>query len=189
MQTIHLDTESLKFTLKRSTRARRIRLTLHPNGELVVTVPERLPTTRIDAFIETQRDWILHQRARLERQPAESLPELTRAHFLAHKATALLHVQGLIDAIARIHVFTYREVSIKRLRKRWGSCSRRGNLNFNYALLFLPHHVAEYVVVHELCHLRQLNHSTAFWREVESILPDYRERRARLRRFAIGEMD
>lgn len=66
---------------------------------------------------------------------------------------------------------------VKDQKSRWGSCSSKGNINLNWRLLFAPEQIAEYVIVHELCHLKQMNHSTAFWEEVEKILPDYRERR------------
>lgn len=66
---------------------------------------------------------------------------------------------------------------VKDQKSRWGSCSSKGNINLNWRLLFAPERIIEYVIVHELCHLKQMNHSASFWHEVEKILPDYRERR------------
>lgn len=72
-------------------------------------------------------------------------------------------------------------IVIKEQKTRWGSCSSKGNLNFNWKLVLMPERIMDYVVVHELAHRKQMNHSPAFWREVEAVLPDYRERRQWLR--------
>lgn len=76
---------------------------------------------------------------------------------------------------------TYNTIYVKDVSSHWGSCSIRRNLNFNYRLAMLPVELADYVIIHELCHLREMNHSAAFWSEVEKYLPDYREKRQRLK--------
>ena len=72
---------------------------------------------------------------------------------------------------------TYGRITIRAAKTRWGSCSGAGNLNFHWKLILMPDEVLDYVVVHELAHRKQMNHSPAFWAEVEKVLPDYRERR------------
>ena len=77
----------------------------------------------------------------------------------------------------------YGRIAIRAQRTRWGSCSGLGNLNFNCLLMMVPEEVLDYVIVHELCHLKEMNHSKAFWREVEQAMPDYRERKLWLKEY------
>lgn len=86
-----------------------------------------------------------------------------------------------VAQLARLHDFRYRRVFVRAQRTRWGSCSNRGNLSFNFRLIMVPPEVLDYVICHELAHLRVPDHSARFWREVERLCPDYRARRRWLR--------
>lgn len=80
------------------------------------------------------------------------------------------------------HGFVFNRVAIKNHTSRWGSCSKKGNLNFNYKIMYLPERLAEYIVAHELCHLKVLNHSREFWDLLKTVLPDCHLRRQELRK-------
>lgn len=95
-----------------------------------------------------------------------------------YRAQARWHLTGRIDHFARQHGFVYNSLRINGARTRWGSCNaQRGSLNFTWRLVMAPPEIVDYVVVHELCHLKHPNHSPDFWAEVEGILPDYKQRR------------
>lgn len=102
-------------------------------------------------------------------------------NFLACRARAKKLVLERLAHFAPQYKVTFARVTIKDMRSRWGSCSRQGNLNFNYRLLFLPPELVDYVIVHEVCHLREMNHSRAFWRLVAETIPDYAVRKHALR--------
>lgn len=104
-----------------------------------------------------------------------------RAHYLHHREEARRLVKERLAYWNGYYKHPLRKIFIKQHRSRWGSCSERGNLNFNYKIIFLPPALQDYVVVHELCHLREFNHSPAFWALVEQTLPDYLARRRALR--------
>lgn len=107
---------------------------------------------------------------------------LNAQHYREHKELAREIVHERLSYWNQFYGFTYRRVSIKNQRTCWGSCSELGNLNFNYRIIFLPEHLMDYVIVHELCHIAELSHSKIFWAEVERAVPDFKERRTHLRK-------
>lgn len=106
------------------------------------------------------------------------LPEKDRARYIAVARDIFTKKAAYY---ARIMNVAYGRISIREQKTRWGSCSSKGNLNFNWRLIFAPEEVLDYVVVHELAHRREMNHSKAFYAIVESVLPDYRSPRRWLR--------
>ena len=102
---------------------------------------------------------------------------MTREKVIALAEEALEVIQTRVEYFARVIGVTYGKITIRNQKTRWGSCSSKGNLNFNCLLMLAPPEVLDYVVVHELCHRKQMNHSKAFWSEVEKVLPDYKEAR------------
>ena len=107
---------------------------------------------------------------------------LVSKHYLKHKERARGFVQSRVEALCSEYGFSYGRIAIRNTKRSWGSCSELGNLNFSYKIIFLPEHLAEYIIVHELCHLKEFNHSPKFWAHVEVILPDHKERRKELRK-------
>jgi predicted metal-dependent hydrolase len=106
-------------------------------------------------------------------------------HYLAHKEVARAFVHERLAYYNAVYNFEFNRVAIRNQKTCWGSCSEKGNLNFNYKLLFLPRHLADYVVVHELCHLAELNHSPAFWELVARACPEYKKHRRELQRITV----
>ena len=102
---------------------------------------------------------------------------------LKENARALAHDR--LEYFNLHYKFKYGRVSIRNQRSRWGSCSSKGNLNFNYKVSLLPAHLSDYIIVHELCHIGQFNHSQKFWHLVEEILPDYKRLRDELKEIKI----
>jgi predicted metal-dependent hydrolase len=108
------------------------------------------------------------------------------ARYLKHKEQAREMIRARLEHYNAFYNFSYKRIFIKNHKSRWGSCSKKGNLNFNYRLVHLPQHLADYVVVHELCHLGEFNHSKRFWALVEKTVPDWRERRRELMRINVN---
>lgn len=121
----------------------------------------------VESFIEKHTDWI---KKRMD-QEEQSLIDKDKIH--EYKKLARQVITQKVQYFAKKYGFEYNSIRITSARTRWGSCTSQKNLNFSYKLVLTPDEAIDYVVVHELCHLRQMNHSAKFWKEVESILPDY----------------
>ncbi len=174
--------KDLQYHLKTFPRSKSIRLIMHSDGKLVVTAPKWVSKRQIEKFVEERSEWIERSRAKLKALPARPKRD-TRKEYLQYKEQALSLVMHLLEHFNRHYGFSYKRVAIRNQKTRWGSCSRSGNLNFNYKLALLPPRLADYIIVHELCHLKEMNHSARFWKLVEETILDHEQRRRALRRF------
>jgi predicted metal-dependent hydrolase len=177
------------YTLRRSSRARRLRLTVYADGSAVVTSPIGLAENIVEKFVASKGQWLaskLHFFAARASQPQSEItnrtPRLTRRDYLRYKEQARELVLQKVAQINRLYDHSYNKISIRNQQTCWGSCSRKGNLNFNYKILFLPERAQDYVIAHELCHLKEFNHSKRFWELVARTSPDYLEVRRELKR-------
>ena len=160
--------QRIRYRLVRSSR-KTIAIEIMPNGEVIVRAPNCMGIAAIETFVFEKQDWI---EKHLAKQPAP-LPAFTDIRALAQKAKTVIPER--VAYYAAIVGVTYDKITIRSQRTRWGSCSSQGNLNFNCLLMLAPENVLDYVVVHELCHRKEMNHSPKFWAEVERVLPDYRQ--------------
>lgn len=159
------------YTVIRSNR-RTVSIQITPAGQVQVRCPARMPASAVDAFVREKADWINKHLAKKAQQPKIEPFTDAQLQSLAAQTKALL--QDRLPLFARKLGVTYQHVTVRNQRTRWGSCSSKGNLNFNCLLALVPPEVFDYVVVHELCHLIELNHSPGFWAEVEKQLPNYK---------------
>ena len=158
-----------------------MRLSVQAGGAVVLTVPHRVDVGTIERFLAKHTEWI--SRASAKMRQLKALPVSGRRDYLKHKEVAREFICERVAHWNQLYQFPHSRIAIKNTKRLWGSCSRKGNLNFSYALLFLPRELADYVVVHELCHLKEHNHSRAFWALVAKVLPMHHELRRELRRY------
>lgn len=180
-KTIVLCDRSIAYDLKKSSSAKRMRISVAAGGALSVTIPNRFPELFIERFLRERAEWIVRQIDQM-RERGGLLARYGRAHYFEHKEAARRLVQERLAYFNRHYGFSYGDISIRDQKTRWGSCSRSGNLNFNYKLAVAPEHIADYVIVHELCHCKEFNHSPAFWDLVARTIPNHREIRKQLNR-------
>ena len=164
-------------------RRKTLALELKADGRVLLRAPLRCPRRQLEAFAQEHRDWIEQKLRESEERRAAlaAVPKLSEEELLAlQKLGRRLFPARCAYYAPRLGV-AYGRISVRRQRSKWGSCSAKGNLNFNCLLLLAPESVLDYVVVHELCHRREMNHSKRFWALVEGLCPDYREARRWLR--------
>ncbi len=236
MPSVTVGDTSIPYTIRRSPRARRLRLVVAP-GRVEVVAPSRLSARQIEAFVHAKRRW-LHEKTRALRERAlDSMPEryvsgtsiLFRGRFRRLWVDSAATTEPSLRYASAFHVTVPSEVTgaerealvrdlvvgwlrsraheealeiVRRYAERlgaapkrirignqktlWGSCSSRGTISLNWRLMAAPKPIYEYVVVHELCHLRERNHGPRFWRLVGTLMPDYRERRAWLKKHGVA---
>lgn len=179
-----IEQENLKIKVVRSAR-RTVCLQIDDNFDITVRAPMRMPDSEIRRFVEEKSSWIRkHMELMKERrknavqEPAE---RLTTEEIRELAEEALQYIPQRTAYYAPLVKVNYGKITIRNQRSRWGSCSGRGNLNFNCLLMLMPPEVIDYVVVHELCHRLEMNHSERFWKEVERVLPDYKLQKKWLR--------
>lgn len=179
---IRLGRKTIEYSLCESARARCLRITIYPGGELAATLPRGMPLEKLESFLLQKADWILRKiNLAQRRKPTLSLPKASRLEYLARKEEAFALVENKIDYFRRVYNLCPTRISIRSQKTRWGSCSRKGNLNFNYRIVHLPEKYLDYIVVHELCHLKEFNHSRNFWALVELAIPDCKRIRKEIR--------
>ena len=171
--------KELTYTVLRSAR-RTLSLQVKQDGSVLVRCPRRYPQSEIQKFVESKSQWILKNLRQVE--TLNTLPHLTEEELEILNDQAHSIIPQRVRFWAPKVGVSYGRITIRRQKTRWGSCSSQGNLNFNLLLMLAPPEVLDYIVVHELCHRKQMNHSRAFWAEVEAVLPDYRQQELWLKR-------
>jgi len=172
-----------EYQLIRSNR-KTLAIYVRRDGRIEVRAPHRASKTYIDGFVLKKLDWIQRTRARLAAgQEEKKVIRLTAQEADRCKKQAKGYLQQKCSHFSEIMGLRPGAVRINSAKTRWGSCNGKGDINFTYRLLFVPEELIDYVVVHELAHLKEMNHSPRFWSVVEQVMPDFRLRRKRLREF------
>lgn len=172
------------YTLNPSRRTTKyLRITITREGIIKVSKPRHITTPQMEAFLVSKSDWINSTLEKIKsaqtKNPAQ--PKLTKKDFIRLREIALHLATTKLALFNKHYNFSYKNIVIRNQKTRWGSCSRKGNLNFNYKIALIPEHLADYIIVHELSHLGQFNHSHKFWDLVAETIPNHHELRRELR--------
>lgn len=171
--------KELDYILERA-RRHSMRLSLGRSGEVKVMAPLLLSKKIIDEFVISKIEWIKKTKEKIDR--ASKVPHAGKGELLKEKLRAKKLILSRLKEVDVNKEFKYKRVTIKNITSRWGSCSIKGNLNFNYRLVYLPLDIVDYVVLHELCHLIEHNHGIGFWQEVAKRMTDYKVRQKNLKK-------
>ena len=152
------------ITLTKNNRARRLIIRLKPDC-ITVTLPIRSTYDDALKFVESKRDWILANKDRV--QTNRRIFSKEEQDAMRREAKRMLPV--MLHELAQRHGFSYSQVKITSAKGRWGSCSSRKNINLSLYLMQLPEHLIRYVLLHELCHTKEMNHGSRFWQMLDSV--------------------
>jgi predicted metal-dependent hydrolase len=157
-----------KIVFRKSRRNRRIRISLHPDRDVLVTLPYSSSYDEADRFLCSKIDWISSVQAKLaQRHPSKKTYTPPEIEVLRNQAKATLPQRTA--QLAALHGFSYSTISVKNMHSRWGSCSSTNRLNFSIHLTTLPAELIDYVVLHELCHTIHKNHGKQFWELLDKV--------------------
>ena len=172
------DCASYNIQVIRSSR-KTMAIEIRPDLSVIVRVPMRTTDRQVRQFVTEKEDWIRShlEKVRQRNEEKAALVPLSMGEIETLADQALRVIPPKVEIFAKKIGVTYGRITIRNQKTRWGSCSGKGNLNFNCCLMQAPEEILDYVIVHELCHRLEMNHSPAFWAKVETVLPDYKQRR------------
>lgn len=168
--------DNIEYTLIRSSR-KSCSIQIKADGTITVRAPRLMPKANIDRFINEKMDWIERNRNRILSRQNElnAVRHLNNDEIIALTRSAKQVIPQRVEYFAGLMNVQYNKIFIRHQKTRWGSCSAKKNLNFNCLMMLTPSEIIDYIIVHELCHLKQMNHSKNFWSEVERYLPEYKK--------------
>ena len=171
----------MDIEIRRRAYQRRIRISVKPGGHVIVSAGKHVPVLLINGFIKHHRDWIEKTVEKMKHARVSILKRHDPVEYKREKKRALNLVEERLAHFNKEYGFSWKRISIRNQKSQWGSCSKSGTLSFNYKLALIPPELADYVIVHELCHVAQMNHGPNFWALVNKTVPDFRERRRALK--------
>jgi len=182
---ILINSKQVDFAIKKNRLARQVRLLIHANGRITVSAPKFVTQKYIKDFILSRKEWIISTLAKCRPDDLNKV-KLSKKDFQNNKRLALKMVKEKIGQYSELYNLCPKKIFIRNQSTRWGSCSGHGNLSFNFRLIYLPEPLLDYLVVHELCHLQEMNHSHRFWALVAKTISDYKKRKTALREAGRG---
>lgn len=172
----------LPYSIRNHPRAKYLRISVYPDGRVVITKPKQYSLAHVEKFYNQKKEWIESKKEEYKKKSNPNQISLGGSvrEYRQIKEEVREFVHARIEELNKQYGFEYNRIYIKNHKSLWGSCSSKKNLNFNYRILFLSQELSDYILVHELCHLKELNHSKRFWALVEKTIPHYKELQKKL---------
>jgi len=172
----------ISYNIRESKRARGLRVVVNCDADVSIVTPRGFDKNLVDIFITQKEAWIREKIEYFKSRKKIARPKsIVQGSYYTCSARAKKMIKERVEYFNSFYNFEYNRISVKKQSTKWGSCSGKKNLNFNYKLLFLPQEMMDYVVVHELCHLQEMNHSKKFWDLVAKVFPNFKEIRKEMR--------
>lgn len=175
---------NFEYEIKRSGRTRRISISVYYTGKVVISAPLFSSEKKVKKFLEDRTSWVISKLEYFKNFKGKILKG-NRKEYEIHKASARRLIKERLVLLNQRYNFTYGSIKIRNQKTRWGSCTKDGNLSFNYRVIHLPEKLRDYIIVHELCHLKEFNHSKKFWELVAFSFPDHKSIRTEVGKYCL----
>jgi len=182
MKLLKINGKAFPYILKKRRGMRCMRLSINSLGRVTISAPRWYPIYLINKFLEQKSEWPWEKLKDIDFSFLDQREKESAENYKRDKKLARKIILERLEFFNRHYNFRYKRVAIKNQKTCWGSCSQKGNLNFNYKIINLPERERDYVIVHELCHLEELNHSSRFWKLVAKFFPDYKQIRKNIKK-------
>jgi len=176
----------LNYSLKRSIKALHLRISIKEDGNIYVSAPIWLSVSKIEDFLKRKEEWISRKIKSIKNQGERIYLPKGKKDYLQNKEKARIIITQKANKFSQILNLKFSKIRIGNQKSRWGSCAKNGTLSLNYKLLYLPENLTDYIVVHEICHLKEFNHSHRFWTLVSSIFPNWKELCKELKKYKLS---
>lgn len=173
--------KELVYTVRESRVAKSMRVSVSLDKGIVATLPYNINQKHLEKFLYEHFYWLKKRVDDFKKVDKAKLIKTGPNDFLRKKKEVFELVTEKINKFNEFYNFSFKKICIRNQKTRWGSCSNKKNLNFSYKLAYLPEDLVDYVVVHELCHLQEMNHSKNFWNLVEKLIPKHKAKRKQLK--------
>lgn len=177
--------EEISYCIFKNKLSKRLKISIDNNCKVRVSIPIWMPSALAENFVKKKIEWIADSIKKMAEKRKDEKIALGDKDYFKYKEKARDLVKNKIDYYNQFYGLEIGIVAIRNQKTRWGSCSSRNNLNFNFKVLFLPEEFSNYIIVHEICHLQEMNHSVEFWNLVEQTIPNYKNIRRELKRYKI----
>ena len=167
---ITIDGKEINYEIRKSKLAKRIRVSVFMGRRIVLTLPVHVRYDLGKDFINNKKYWIGKQMNMVDISDYDSnIFEFSDKHYIENKQKCLDFCKKRVEEINKICNFEYNKIFVRKMKTQWGSCSSNKNLGFNYKIIFLPQKEMDSIIIHELCHLKEMNHSPRFWMAVRQL--------------------
>jgi len=163
-----------EIEIKRKKGMRSLRLSVKADGRIILSVGRAYPLFLIKNFLNSKQAWLEDSLVKIKNRNSLFSIQHTASEITKYKKQTKILAEERLKYFNQFYNFKYQRIAIRNQSSRWGSCSSKKNLNFNYRLALLPTELSDLVIVHELCHLQEMNHSKNFWAEVVKTMPNYK---------------
>lgn len=182
-KSIKLNNQDIEYIVKNSKGAKNIRISIDENGKLVITKPF-FYLISVNSILKSKANWILNKLEHFKSFKGKIYIS-NKEDYLKYKDEVYELILNRLEYFNKVYNYKYNNIRIKNQKSRWGSCSSKKNLNFNYKILFLKKYMQDYIIIHELCHLKEMNHSKRFWNLVNKTISNYLSIRKELKDYKI----